>query len=77
MRKKIIGIIIGMLLITTLLPTLSATPNPATGNKREVFNNCYIEATGDIEPSGGWLGYVMFKYLLICILIVKISLTGK
>lgn len=64
MRKKIIGIIIGMLLITMLLPSISATPT--FGNKKEVFKDCYIEATGEVEPSGGSLfRYVMFKYFYI------------
>lgn len=36
------------------------------GNKRDIFRDCYIEATGAIEPSGGSLfRYVMFKYFYI------------
>ena len=64
MRKKIIGLIIGMLLITMFLPSISAIQT--FGNKKEVFKDCYIEATGDVEPSGGSLfRYVMFKYFYI------------
>jgi len=64
MKKKIIGIIIGTLLISLLMPSISA--NPTLGNKKEVFENCYVEATGDVEPSGGSLfRYVMFKIFFI------------
>ncbi len=64
MRKRIIGIIIITLFITPLLPSPSATQ--ILGNKKEVFKDCYIEASGDIEPSGGSLfKYVMFKYFYI------------
>jgi hypothetical protein len=61
MRKKIIGIIIVMLLITLLLPSLSATPT--FGNKKEVFRDCYVEVTGTVVPvSGNLMQYLMFKY---------------
>jgi len=64
MKKKIIGIIIGMLLITLLLPSISATPT--FGNKQEVFKDCYLEVTGTVVPvSGNLFQYVMFKYFYI------------
>ncbi|KYK21134.1 hypothetical protein AYK21_05225 [Thermoplasmatales archaeon SG8-52-2] len=31
-------------------------------NKKEVFKDCYIEATGNVEPSGDFIKYVMFKH---------------
>lgn len=64
MKKKIIGIIIVMLFIIPLLPCSTATT--IFGNEKKVFKNCYIEATGDVEPSGGSLfRYVMFKFFFI------------
>jgi len=64
MRKKMIGIIIGMLLITLLLPSISATPT--FGNKKEVFKNCYIEVAGTVESvSGNLFQYLMFKHFYI------------
>jgi len=64
MRKKIIGLIIGMLFITVLLPSISAAPT--FGNKKEIFKNCYIEASGEVEPvSGNLFRYLMFKYFFI------------
>lgn len=63
MKKKIIGITIIMLLIIPLLPSSSAI---TFGNEKKVFKDCYIEASGDVEPSGGSLfRYVMFKYFFI------------
>lgn len=63
MRKKIIGIIIGMLVTTILLPSLSATST--IGIKKEIFRDCYIEATGTVEPCGDFIRYVMFKHFYI------------
>ncbi|MBU0496801.1 MAG: hypothetical protein KKC68_02300 [Candidatus Thermoplasmatota archaeon] len=48
-----IGIVIGMLVTTLLPPSISVTPT--FGNKKEVFKDCYIEATGDVEPSGEFI----------------------
>ena len=64
MKKKIIALLFLMLLIVPIIPT---TPATATfGNKKTVFENCYLEATGNVEPSGGSLfRYVMFKYFFI------------
>jgi len=60
MGRKIIGMIIILLIASLLLPSILATPT--FGNKKEIFKDCYIEATGDIEPSGGSLiKYVMWK----------------
>jgi len=42
-----IGLIIGMMIVTMLLPSLAATPT--VGTKKEVFTQCYIKATGAIE----------------------------
>jgi steroid 5-alpha reductase family enzyme len=64
MRKKLIGLIICMLLITLLLQSVSAAPT--LGNKKEIFKDCYIEATGTVEPvSGNLFQYLMFKYFYI------------
>lgn len=64
MKRKIIAIMILTLLVIPLIPSLSATPT--FGNEKKVFRDCYIEATGDVEPSGGSLfRYVMFKHFYI------------
>jgi len=63
MRKKIIGIIFFMILITQIIPAASAIPT--FGNKKEVFEDCYIEATGEVEPSGNLFRYLMFKFFFI------------
>ena len=64
MKKKIIGIIIGMLLITVFIPSISATQT--FGNKKEVFKDCYVELTGTVVPvSGNLFQYLMFKYFYI------------
>ena len=64
MRKKVIGIIIGMLLITLIIPSLSATPTFA--NEKEVFRDCYLEVTGTVVPvSGNLFQYLMFKHFYI------------
>jgi len=64
MKKKIIGIIIGMLLITVFIPSISATQT--FGNKREVYKDCYIEVTGTVVPvSGNLINYLMFKFFFI------------
>ncbi len=63
MRKKIIGIIIFLILMTQIIPTISATPT--FGNKKEVFKDCYIEASGTVEPCGDFIKYVMFKHFYI------------
>jgi hypothetical protein len=47
MKRKIIGIIAGMLVVSMLLPSIAATST--VGTKREVFKHCYIEATGEID----------------------------
>jgi len=62
MGRKIIGFVIGMLVVTILLPSIAAAPT--FGNKKEIFRDCYIEATGAVEPSGGSLfRYVCCNYL--------------
>ncbi|KYK31574.1 MAG: hypothetical protein AYK22_02465 [Thermoplasmatales archaeon SG8-52-3] len=64
MRKKIIGFFIVMLMISLLLPSISAVPT--YGNKKDVFKDCYIEATGTIEKvSGNLFQYLMFKHFYI------------
>ena len=64
MRKKMIGIIVGMLILTLLLPSVTATP--LFGNKKEIFRDCYIEVSGTVEPvSGNLIQYLMFKYFYI------------
>ena len=63
MRKEIVGIIIVMLVVTMFIPTMSATP--FLRNKREIFRDCYIEATGMVEPCGDFIRYVMFKHFYI------------
>jgi len=64
MKKKILGILIVMLFFIQVFPSAIATQ--PFGNEKKVFENCYIEATGDVEPSGGSLfRYVMFKYFFI------------
>ena len=64
MRKKMIGIIIGMLLITVFIPSISATQS--LGNRGEVIRNCYIEVTGTVVPvSGNLFQYLMFKFFYI------------
>jgi len=63
MRKKIVGILIVMLVLTMVLPSASA--NLALGNKKEIFKNCYIEATGTVEPCGDFIQWVMFKHFYI------------
>jgi hypothetical protein len=66
MRKKIIGIFVVMLFIIQILPSTTATPTLPFGNEKKVFKNCYIEATGDVEPAGGsFLRFVMFKCFFI------------
>ena len=47
MRRTIMGLIIGILVATMLLPSIAATST--FGNKKEVFKHCYIEATGEID----------------------------
>ena len=64
MRKKVIGIITGMLLITLIVPSLLA--NPTIENEKEVFRDCYLEVTGTVVPvSGNLFQYLMFKYFYI------------
>ena len=41
------GLIIGMLVVTIFLPSITATSTDNT--KKEIFTNCYIEASGEIE----------------------------
>ena len=47
MRWKMIGIIIGMLVVTMLLPLITATSTYSI--KKEIFTSCYIEASGEID----------------------------
>jgi len=47
MGRKMIGLIIGMLVVTLLLPSITATSTGST--KKEIFTNCYIEASGEID----------------------------
>jgi hypothetical protein len=62
MRRKMIGIIIGMLVVILVIPSLTAISS--SGNKKDIFKDCYIEATGAVEPTGGSLiKYVMWKNL--------------
>lgn len=61
MRRKIIGIIGGICVAMMLIPSTTATPT--FGNQKEVYKECYIEATGTIEPTGGsFIKYVMWKH---------------
>ena len=63
MRKKIVGILVVMLVLTMVIPSASA--NLAFGNKKEIFRNCYIEATGTVEPCGDFIRWVMWKHFYI------------
>jgi len=47
MGRKMIGIIIGMLVVAMLLPSITATAPSET--KKRVFTGCYIEASGPID----------------------------
>ena len=47
MRKKMIGIPIGILIVIMLLPSMTAIST--IGTKKEIFKHCYIEATGPID----------------------------
>ena len=47
MRRKMIGLILIMLVVPILLPSITATSTVET--KKEVFTQCYIEATGAID----------------------------
>jgi len=47
MRRKVIGIILIMLVVPLVLPSTAATS--PTENKKQVFANCYLEATGPID----------------------------
>ncbi len=47
MGRKMIGLIIGMLVVTVLLPSITAISTDST--KKEIFTNCYIEASGEID----------------------------
>jgi len=61
MGRKIIGLTICMLVVIMLFPSITATST--FGNKKEVFKDCYIEATGAVEPTGGsFIRYVMWKH---------------
>jgi hypothetical protein len=63
-KKKVFGIFIIMLLMIPLIPGSASTTT--FGNEKKVFTDCYIEATGDVEPSGGSLiRFVMFKWFYI------------
>jgi hypothetical protein len=57
MGRKIIGILVGILLITTLIPVIGATSEqsaqPLTQNN-EKFKNCYIKAD-DLLESGDFI----------------------
>ena len=63
MKKKVVGLVIGMLVITMFLPSITATS--MFGNEKKVFRDCYIEATGTVEPCGDFIRYVMFKHFYI------------
>jgi hypothetical protein len=47
MRTKVIGLILIMLMIPLILPATQATAPVET--KRQIFANCYLEATGSID----------------------------
>ena len=61
MGRKVVGILVGMLFFTTVIQAIAASPDqqgkPLVDNK-EVFKNCYIDATGLLE-----YGNVMRQYL--------------
>jgi hypothetical protein len=61
MRKTYMGLIVGMLVATLLLPSIAAVPT--FGNKKDVFKDCYIEASGAVESTGSsFIKYVMWKH---------------
>jgi len=47
MDRNIICLIMGMLVVTVLFPSITATSIGST--KKEIFTNCYIEASGEID----------------------------
>jgi hypothetical protein len=50
MRKKLIGLIIGMLVVSLLLPSITAKISHSCPVEPEGrYKNCYIEASGDIH----------------------------
>ena len=61
MRRKLFGIILGTLVLTLLLPSITASFT--VGNQKEIFKDCYIEATGTVEHTGSYfVRYVMWKH---------------
>lgn len=61
MKKICMDILVGMLVVVFLLP--SVTGALTIGNKKQVFKECYIEASGEVERTGSYfIRYVMWKH---------------